>query len=972
MHETTFSHTPSGASPALPVTPFRVPLPDKLSSARGEEWNLRIIALCAEPGMGKGLAVADAVSRASERGMRVFRRSYRGTPADTAVAHIVKTARTVLRLTAPPLVALEDVPPFDESCVRRAARAIRRMAQCGAVVVVSLSPEAAQLLDSLPECSLVGSEALLVRPIALARASEPAYELRRLTRGIPLLVRGLRTASLGPSGGLEIPSSYYEALSLLVESSLRMTLTDEELRLRLSMLLLGEGSVDDLRRVAGGASEELLSSIALNAPLYGVSELLDSFACVQAETLVLPSSAYLPIRSLCALFPEVASNALRLLVSRGDCSQAAIVFRMPGACDEIDALLSAGTQFIDAGEASLVGEALRRMSPLHRVRSEDCRALEAAYACVTERHLPLGADITPQFVDSMAAFESALIVEARRALREPLEPLDRSLESRSPLARRLEAHREAWRLVVEGRPLAAMQLLVSSYAGEDSPSVSGLLLRADLELVRVLLLDFRPGTDPGASEDMGLLASSDYEGLRLVSSLFELLRGIADFDERVAPIAETLSVRAERSGDAILEILALLVGSVCDIRSGAYAHAGVRTGMAVDASRSLGATYLMRVSLLFRFVVEYLMGERRAFPSVIVREHDDLGRVATLLMRAMGAEPDERVVVTELREGVPRNALWVLLALSDGLGALSSAIREETPVAWSRALAHARQGWRQKVALREGGADAAEGGAFALVRAGEVVARATPIELTLLGGFSVRVRGRRIEDWKLDQRNAHSMLEYLALRKGASARRYQIVEQVWPESDYASGFNKVYQATSVIRSAVGEVDKGLNPFVTKRSSHEVALNRELVSCDVDVFRVCARDASDSDDDEATLRMARCVEKIYVGDLCLPATDATGYVAAVRDELRGLYVDAMVAGSEAALRLGQGRTATRMAKNATFVDEMREDAIIALVCALRSTGRDAEADRQYRRYAQRLARDGKGAPSRRLREALGEG
>lgn len=954
-----------------PISTLRLPLPRESSSDGDSDSSFPLMALCAEPGMGQDVIMADTISRAGELGIRYVHRSYRGVGPDEAAANVVKTARTAVRGGAPALVVLEDIPPFDEACVRRVARALRRMALAGITVVLTLNPEAVQLLDAVPECFVAGVESLLVRPIALASRSEPASELRRLTRGIPCLVRSLGSTSPTTSGALELPSSYYEALSSLVSSSLRLSLSDEELRLRLAMLLLGQGSLDDLVRVTGGASLDVLSTIAHNAPLFGISERMDSFHCLQSRSIILPAAAFLPIRSLCALFPEVCSAALEVLVDRGDCARASVLYGMPGGEDGAEAILGAASLFLDAGEASLIGEVLERSESDMRAVSRSCHVLRASFASLTERHLPPGIDSLPLDAEDGSPLEPLLLVEVRRALRRRLEPLRASPDALTPLAHRLIVHRETSRLIVEGRLTAAMRLLVSGLDEEGAgTSLSGELLKVDRKLLNVLLLEGGRGSSGGPDDEMRLLASSDYDGVRLLSSLSELLGYLRDFDGRGMALANALAVRAERSGDAILLAASLLAGVVFDLRSGIYTHASVRARRAAEVSDSAGARYLMRVACLLEAVSGYLMGDRAEFPSSVIRERDDLGRVGALVMSAMGSEPDEPGIVVDVDDAVPRNALWLLLVLSHGEGALSAAIRDETPSSWARALSGTHPGRRQALRSRGIGREPGEG-AFALIRDGEVPVAVTPVELTLLGEFTLRVRGKRIDDWKIDQRNAHAMLEYLALRKGATARRYQLVDQVWPENDYASGFNKVYQATSIIRSAVGEVDKELNPFITRRSSHEVALDREIVSCDVDVFRECAREVSDSVDDERTLRLAQCVEKIYGGDLYMPSTDATGFIAAAREELRDLYVDAMVAGSEAALRLGHGRTATRMAQDALCVDDMREDALIALVCALRASGRVPEAERQYRRYAQRLAQADRGKPSKRLREALGE-
>ena len=152
------------------------------------------------------------------------------------------------------------------------------------------------------------------------------------------------------------------------------------------------------------------------------------------------------------------------------------------------------------------------------------------------------------------------------------------------------------------------------------------------------------------------------------------------------------------------------------------------------------------------------------------------------------------------------------------------------------------------------------------------------------------------------------------------AKRYQIVEQVWPDCDYVLGFNRAYQATSALRSLVTERDKRLSLIVASRTSGEISLDMGLVGCDVARFRKAALEAVDEEDPARSLACAREAERLYAGDLYLPSEDGTGYLAAMRAELRNLYADAMVEGSAAALTLGRDRTAARLAENAVMAND----------------------------------------------------
>ena len=116
-------------------------------------------------------------------------------------------------------------------------------------------------------------------------------------------------------------------------------------------------------------------------------------------------------------------------------------------------------------------------------------------------------------------------------------------------------------------------------------------------------------------------------------------------------------------------------------------------------------------------------------------------------------------------------------------------------------------------------------------------------------------------------------------------------------------------------------------------------------------------------------LCRDVEELYKGDFIVPSTDGAGIMLARATELRTLFADAMIAGSEAALGLGMRTLACRFARKAYDADSMREDAIRTLVTALCGAGRHIEARRYYDRYVSRVVKSARRPPSRRLREVV---
>ena len=88
------------------------------------------------------------------------------------------------------------------------------------------------------------------------------------------------------------------------------------------------------------------------------------------------------------------------------------------------------------------------------------------------------------------------------------------------------------------------------------------------------------------------------------------------------------------------------------------------------------------------------------------------------------------------------------------------------------------------------------------------------------------------------------------------------------------------------------------------------------------------------------------------------------------------MDGLVAAGEAALRVGKTRLAVRYASDAYRLRNLREDAVILLVQALRVAGRGYEVHDLYQRFSRALVESRGILPSLALRQAvehaLGEG
>lgn len=897
-----------------------------------------LVALCAEPGMGRHAILSAVLRHATEQGARVIRRDFSQASPATVSRSLVRLARQLVECANGTVVGLYEIPSSDESCVARQTRALRRMCEEGASVLLVLRPEARQLLESLPECLVISSGSLL-RPLGCASPGHGRRNAHAISRGIPSLVDALSSAP-DDAPGVEPPSEYYDALGILMGHALRPSLSDEERRLRLSMILLGTGSAHELSEVLGTVHSDLLAGVRETAPLFGVTRDCSAFGCLSA---VVPHALAACLRSVAptsALFPEVAPACLKRLVERGSVGRAATLALLPECAPALYVVLAHAGEFVDIGECRLVLHALDLSERTGDVATSTTRAVVSALDERGVCALPAGGTVRSETTD-----ELGLLVETRRLLWGEAPGPRGDLVSSSELARRLATHVGACSLMLRGAFSAALSLLLGvsgEKAGGDC--VSALLLEVDRDLAAALASGRRPVGGARVDEAEAFIRRHPLRGLVGYLRIRDMLRALLGPDDEGTELDSAVA-SSERSGDPLVLVVALIAGACADLRGGAAASAQVRASRAEAVSRAFDADYLNRLARLIVDVARFQMGDELP-PRYLEDARDDLDEVCLLVWEATLAEGEPRLSRPP-RDEVPWDGLWLLRVLCTGVRGLSDALLERMPRRWRRALAGS--GFMPSApslgSLRQPGEELA-------------AAPAKPVRLSLLGGFSLSIWGRDVPEEQLNRRNVKSMLEYLVLR-GGSAKRFQVVEQVWPDSDYVQGFGRVYQAASALRSIVSGIDAGMSLLVANRSSGEIAVDMGLICCDVSEFRAAAREAVDSSDVQRSLECALEAERLYQGDLYLPPADASGFVARLRSALRALYADAMVEGSEAALSLGRDRTAVRLAEGAVTADGLREDAVNALVRALTACGRDGEAERQRRAFEGRVAR----APSR---------
>ena len=950
-----------------------------------------LVALCAEPGMGKS-HVAEKLARVA-RGQKkdVLSISVDADRTEGRIQRFVRVCRdTAKKLPTchEPLVIVDDICPLDEWEVQSAARALTKLSSRGCRMVICLRPEAEQLVEALPACRILRCEELLFR------YADHDCDGWKMTGGIPSLVDGYRADMLA-GRAVSVGTKYGSAIEELVDKTLRRELPLEEQRVRLAMLLLGRGTLEDVHFVSGRCDAEQFAWLRKDVPLLGVGRQGDSFVCHgMAQDEVLLSCLHV-LQVHAADEQQIVVRACGLLASRGEARRsAAICALLSSERSYVGVCMTWGATYVASGEVKLVQDALRT------ARSMGCH--------------PDTRGVLSEAAVTMLVGQSADVVR----MREHVEGLELSTMSEQALYRQvmlLSACREIWRnprlaMPGVGTPnddvvgtaaimhVQAARLLCAGHFDEAYARLSNgavvhevhciptALLCDDAHIALLLSGGVPDRHERRLREEACKFFSRPKMGhLQVYHAAFECVPAVLMGWSHETTALEDATNAAERVGDRYAHALFLGVMAVRDVRSGALSRAHVRAEKAGSLASSIGEEYLASAAELVDALALSLLGETGVLGSWCKREErpTDLALLGKLCAYVVGELPhDESEVLVPVTLPFPRDALWLFRLVAHDCRNISEGIQLVAPQVWKELLGAVLL--RQEPLLseadeanpigeaREEGRSRQQGHALREGEQGRLLTLAMQrerVRISVMGSFGVEVDGTAITEKILDRRRARDLVMLLAVVPSHRLRRYQIAEILWPDSDYVRAPRKLYEATGEARKQLGALLDGQNPLVADRSQGSIGYDLALVGCDVDDFEREARlVVSEDDNDLSVLDHARRMERLYAKGPDAHLSSLGDRVAERLSELQTMFVDASVAAGEAALRLGRTKIAVHFAFEAHRNGDLREDAMILLVNALRAAGRGYEVAGYYRAFSRHLIEAEGVPPSLALRRA----
>jgi DNA-binding SARP family transcriptional activator len=222
------------------------------------------------------------------------------------------------------------------------------------------------------------------------------------------------------------------------------------------------------------------------------------------------------------------------------------------------------------------------------------------------------------------------------------------------------------------------------------------------------------------------------------------------------------------------------------------------------------------------------------------------------------------------------------------------------------------------------------------------------VDITLLGGFEVRVGGKAVEPLAWERRQASTLVKLLALTPSRRLHREQCIDAIWPDLDIADAAPRLHKAAHYARKALGDRDA-----IVLRGDAVALFPSAEVTVDVDEFEQLATRALDVNDREA---VEPALERY--GGVLLPADPYEEWTVARREHARRRHMELL-------------RRARRW--EALLVEDAAdEEAHLALMRASLEAGDRRAALRQYERM-DRALRDELGmtpsAAATRLRDEI---
>ena len=939
-----------------------------------------LLVISSEPGMGKSTVLNQYARLAATKDIQGYYLDFHSLEYGAVLESLVLIADRLEGLMSEngdaPLLIISGFPYFISDPNSQIQEIIQNIIAGGTKILMSMHPESEYLFETIDEASYLRCENLLVYKDEFDEwfqgTTEKSYkEMYELTHGIPCLTAAFTPLSL--SEGLEhikrnCMAGYSLELISHVRELLRLDLTFEERNLRCVLFMLGEGSFKDLEYVLGQVDLSLLAKIQRDAAYFGLDLCMRSFSCGNNSSF----KCFSLLKDILAqgwLSQDIIWRCIYICAQKGLFNRACA---LATAVKDISLLQKTAFmwpfELVNMGQLKFVRQALEQTSlwGLQDISYRD--GYELAWlinSYFTEDIIQSKQDLEDYIAAHPSAEKEILRLKVIHnsfltlATFDDASYYDIDLTSeKDDFIEAIACHTYCFKKICSGYPKDAYTKLLLSGRLSQGDSLVAHILLIDLALAKCLIgdeidADFQARVNYACEQFTLYCDDFIRDAVELIPNF---VRDLYETDEEFLIKAERATSQASRKAQWALQSLLIFITAVLDLSKSCHVRAYTRFDLGLSCSAKAKLFYIHDLSQMFSDFISHMLGKTIVLRSPDRQVEDPYTLGIYALMTIITEDTAGQIKIQRrLKDCVcPLGLLWVVALLRKLIPDAMQQAQRAFPKSWLVLFDQVETGDRGYIATGDE------------IVCGDGVDDYPQLKLFLLGTQEAYLGNRKIEDRQWARKASRELLFILAATENHVVSRADLLEMIWPDSDYMTGRNNLYTALSVLRSTVGQ-RFGEPPYILGGQGY-ISLNPKLVYCDIDEICTLAQSVLLKPSADATIvQVCEHLKSLYKGDIMLPSSIDVGFFTRIKQEVECVYADAMIEGAEAAFRLGMPKKAVWFARAALQKDSLREDGVIILLASLVSTGRIVECQDVYRQYVDELFEATGSAPSTKFQE-----
>ncbi|WP_308805963.1 AfsR/SARP family transcriptional regulator [Atopobium minutum] len=971
------------------------------------QFSSPVVVFCAEPSCECEIYARQLAHAWSAKGYPTYEIDCTKTPKDELLTHLRHYCSEVeCNNLQRPLIVITSLMPCDEALAQRLGRLISRLSECNYNFVLTVAPEASQVLSYVQHPVIIHGSDLVVQRAYLSSFTDfisfsQVESAFAYSFGVPQLLRpALEYFNRHPRHDVPIESLYClrDAVKKHILDGFRDSLISDDKNMRLAMFLLGVGTLEDIDKAVGKSCGDIFASLCDAAPFYNASSFDKTFCCAYLFNHKVLDGVRHELASYAQLEPKITKRCIELLLEHKEYARAIKVASL--FCDEqtwLEVALGWPIELINAGEGRVLRDAVLQCEDNAHVFERACaqvalRVIDGKYETAQQELIcvpaPLGSrqtEIYYQLIWLMEALKPAAY--SSDALQDKYHQNDEHNEKISAV---VPMSPYAEKDVKEARDLPSQSVVDGTYELAHALyvhcCVKQHLMRGDIKKAFAELLI--QGVPSKIASVTDVLLAIDFTAVQRFASDHVLRAGFV-LQERVTEFAEQTDYAflADRFNAFCigLDALAGATDQLSELErlTNKLISAGLQLEAAIllvcaavqsmyESSRLQAYVLLERAAKLSNEAMPFLslhlyhlqtaldmcMGSNDTKAASLAKIENPTSStcVEWLLEKAYLKEESKLIVAANRlkKYALPEVMLPLLAVLAKTCGELSSSLVDAMPAAWCNKIDKFTSDRRDMLKKHESDL---------------LLADAKPHELRInvLGELAMYVDGIPVAEASWKRHMAKNLVALLAVTPGHSLTRLQATSALWPDCDYAQARDRLYVTLTAARRAVS-IENGGCPFICTGSGR-IWLASEYVTIDMDEFaHACHQVFSAEYSNKQLLEEVMNVSAMYTGMVCV-MDDVLGLSLAAREDTGKRFIDLCLLGAYAALSEKELSRAEWLADRAYREDDLREDALRVLLEVYVKQGRVADAKGLFTKYARKLSEVTGLSPSCELKRLL---